>query len=131
MADKVTSQVLANTKLRHVIRLQNQSDGGGEAAVVKVDKSTLTGPDGTEPGRLVIEMVQGNVNGMQVRLLWDHDTDDDAMTLGPGDINMDFRSAGGVKDPASAGGTGDLLLTTLGHTAGDSYDLTLHLRKKD
>lgn len=131
MSDTVNTLVLRNSPLKYVVQIQNQSDGTGESAVVKVDKSTLTGPDGSEPGKLVLERVQGNVNGMQVRLLWDHDTDDELLTLGPGDYDLDFRSVGGLRDPASAGATGDVLLTTIGHTSGDSYDLTLTFRKKD
>lgn len=131
MADAVNVLVLNNSPHHYVVQLQNQSDGTGEAAVIKVDKSTLTGPDGTEPSKLKLEKIKGNVNGMQVRLLWDHDTDDELMTLGPGDYNLDFRDVGGLKDPASAGGTGDVLLTTNGHSAGDSYDITLYFRKKD
>src|SRR3990167_7934898 len=105
MTDTVDSQVLANTKLRHVVRLYNASDGTGEAAVVKVDKSSLTGPDGTEPGRLVVERIVGNVEGMSVRLHWDHTTPDEIAVL-TGPVDRDYRSAGGLKDPATAGGTG-------------------------
>lgn len=131
MADAVNIQVLANTRNRYVIRISNRSDGTGETNAIKVDKSTLNGPIvGVEPGRLAIERVEGDVDGMQVQLNWDHTTDDQALTLAGPAIKRDFRSVGGLIDPASAGATGDLLLTTLGHTAGDSYDLTIHLKKK-
>ena len=62
---------------------------------------------------------------MQVRLLWDHDTDDEIATLSGGGA-FDWSSIGGLTDPRSAGGTGDVLLTTNGHTAGDSYDITIY-----
>lgn len=130
MADTVDTLVVANTKQRYVVRLTNRSDGTGESGVVKVDKSTLTGLLGAEPSKLVVEKIQYDVAGMQVRLDWDHTTDDEIVTLGPGSGVMNWRQAGGLIDPGSAGGTGDILLTTNGQAAGDSYDITLHLRKK-
>jgi len=131
MADAVDVQVLANTRTKYVVRILSASDGTGESAVIKVDKSTLTGPiTGVEPGRLALERAHGNVQGMQVKLLWDHDTDDEMVILDGGQVDRDYREYGGLVDPASTGGTGDVLLTTTGHTAGDSYDLTLEFRKK-
>lgn len=131
MADAVDTVVLVNTNLRYHIRITNRSDGTGESAVIKADKSTLTGPlANTEPGSLVLEEIEGIVDGMQVRLDWDHNTDDEIVTLGNGPHKRDFRKDGGLKDPKTAGGTGDVLLTTNGHSAGDSYDLTLRFRKK-
>lgn len=131
MADVVDTQVIADTAMRHVVRITNRSDGTGESSVVKVDKSGLTGPiAGVEPGSLVLEQIQGNVDGMQVQLNWDHDTDDEIVTLAGGIIQRDWRKVGGLKDPKTTGGTGDVLLTTVGHSSGDSYDLTLHFRKK-
>lgn len=139
MADTVTSNVIANTRTRYVVHLTNVSDGTGEAAVIKVDKSTLVASDGAEPASLDIERVDYCVNGMAVTLAWDHTTDDTALVLA-GNGGIDFRGVGVVpdldggvgnlRDPRSAGGTGDLLLTTTGHTAGDTYDITLWLRKQ-
>jgi len=130
VADAVDSLVVFAGRRRRVVRLTNLSDGTGETAVVKVDKSTLTGPDGTEPSKLVVEKIQYSCVGMSVRLLWDHDTDDEIVTLA-GEGTFDWTDCGGLVDPASAGGPGDILLTTNGHTAGDSYDITLHMRLKD
>jgi hypothetical protein len=130
MADSVDSLVVHNGKRNLIVRLTNASDGTGESAVVKVDKSAYTGPNGREPGRLVVKKIEGTCDGMQVRLFWDHDTDDEIAFLG-GQFCHDWTSSGGLIDPASAGGTGDILLTTVGHTSGDNYCITLHLRKKD
>ena len=83
MTDTVDIQVLANTTMRYHVRLQNRSDSTGESAVVKVDKSTLTGPlKGVEPGSLVLEEAEGSVQGFaSVRLDWDHDTNDELATF--------------------------------------------------
>lgn len=130
MADTVDTMTVFNGRRKLVVRMTNASDGTGESAVVKVDKSTFTGPNGLEPGRLVVERIVGTVDGMQARLFWDHTTDDEIAFIA-GQVDLDWRSAGGLVDPASTGGTGDILLTTSGHTSGDSYSLTLYLRKKD
>jgi hypothetical protein len=130
MADTVDSLTVFNGKRKLIVRLTNASDGTGESAVIKVDKSTFTGPNGLEPSRLVVERIVGTADGMQVRLFWDHTTDDEIAFLS-GQFDQDWRDSGGLVDPASAGGTGDILLTTSGHTSGDSYSLTLYLRKKD
>jgi hypothetical protein len=131
MADTVDTIVLFSGRRRRVIRITNVSDGTGESAVVKVDKSALTGPDGTEPSKLVIEWIEHTIQGFSsVRLLWDHTTDDEAVVLS-GNGAKDYRSAGGLIDPASAGDTGDLLLTTAGAISGATYDITIGLRLKD
>ena|SRR3990167_1915364 len=133
MVDTVDSIVIYSSPRRYVVRLTNISDGTGESAVAKVDKSTLTGPDGTEPGRLMVERIEYDCGGMQVRLFWDHDTDDELAVLSGAGF-LDFTDGGkyaGLVDPNSAGGTGDILLTTNAHTAGDAYQITLFLRLKD
>lgn len=136
MADTVAVRTIANTPDRLVVHLTNVSDGTGESAVIKVDKSTFIAADGAEPDSLDIEKIVWCCDGMQARLLWDHTADDLAVVLS-GSGSVDFRSGvdrtnpadGTLKDPRSAGGTGDLLLTTSGHTAGDTYNVTLWLRK--
>lgn len=132
MADTVDSLVVFSGKNRYVVRLTNVSDGTGESAVIKVDKSTLIGPDlVNEPGKLVLEEVQWSIQGFSsVRLLWDHTTDDEMCVLGAGNGYFNFKNAGGLVDPASAGQTGDILLTTAGAVAGATYDITLVVRLK-
>lgn len=111
-----------------VVRLINTDASGGEADVVKVDKSAFTGPDGTEPSRLVVEEIQWAVTGGPVFLEWDHTTDDEIAILSAGS-GLNYYPGNGLVDPASAGGTGDIVLTVA--AAAGSYDITLVLRKKD
>ena len=131
MADTVDTQVLFNGLNQYVVRIQNRSDGTGESGVVKVDKSTLTGPNvGVEPGRLALEEIRWAVQGFaSVRLDWDHTTDDELMTLS-GNGYEDFRASGRVIDPNTSGGTGDVLLTTNSNASGNTYDITMYFRKK-
>jgi hypothetical protein len=137
MADAVTVRTIGETTDQIVVHLTNVSDGTGEAAVVKVDKSALVASDGGEPAALDIESVRWSIQGFtSVELLWDHTADDTALVL-TGSGYEDFRcrdldivpSTARLKDPRSAGGAGDVLLTTNGAVAGATYDITLTLRK--
>jgi hypothetical protein len=129
MADTVSTHTIFAGKRRRTYNFLNVSDGTGESAVVKVDKSTLVGLDGTEPSEFVVEMVEWTCDGMRVDLFFDHDTDVKIATCA-GSSFIDFREKGGLQDTGT-GGTGDILLTTTGHTAGDSYNITIHIRLKD
>lgn len=132
MADTVDSIVLFNGRRKRVVRLLNISDGTGEAAVIKVALSGITGPDGTPTTKTVIEEISWSVQGFtSVRLLWDHTTDDEIAALAAGNGYINYKNAGGLVDPASTGGTGDILLTTAGAVSGATYDITLVIRLKD
>lgn len=140
MADAVTTKVIENTPKEYVVHLTNISDGTGEAAVIKVDKSALTDINGVEPSLLAIERARWCIQGMtSVHLLFDHNTDEVVLVLAgngeddfvsPANSLRDRLTAKGIEDGAGTGGTGDLLLTTNGHVSGGSYDITLWLRKK-
>ena len=137
MSDAVTANVVRSDKYNYIVHLTNISDGSGEAAVAKVNKSDLTAQDGAEPASVNIEYVRWDVQGFtEVRLLWDHTVDDVGMILsGSGYEDFTFRnqlvwvrSTSGLPDPRSSGGTGDIVLTTTGALAGDTYDITLAVR---
>lgn len=140
MADAVTNRTISESGDEITVHLTNISDGTGESAVVKIDKSTLTtlssaGVDGLEPDSLDILSVRWNIQGFaSVRFLWDHTTDDVALVL-TGSGYDDFRGDGfnralkGLADPRSSGQTGDVLLTTNGGVSGSTYDITLRCRK--
>lgn len=126
MADAVTTNVLFSGTKRYNVVLTNVSDGTGETNVVKIDKSTLTGPEGAEPGSIAIEYIEWDIQGFDyVKLAWDHTADDTALVLYGGGL-MDMTDRSKLIDPASAGGTGDLLLTTSG--LGATFSYTIHLR---
>jgi hypothetical protein len=70
---------------------------------------------------------------MQVQLEFEHTADDLIANL-DGQGCFDFAQGGkfqGFIDPASAGGTGDIVATTVGHSAGDKATILLVMRKKD
>lgn len=130
MADTVTTQIVYQSPRRLVISFTNTSDGTGESAVKKVDKSAYTGPDGTEPAKFVIDRIYYCCVGMQVRIAFDGTTDGVVAVLG-GDGCIDYREFGGFKDNSDDSTPGDILFTTIGHTANDSYSIMLDLRKID
>lgn len=129
MADVVDTIVLESTMQRHVIRITNVSDATGESAVAKVDKSTLTSFDGLEPAYLIVDEIEWSIQGFtSVRLFWDHTTDDEIAVLPAGSGYRNYWSDGGLKDPRSAGGAGDIVLTTAGAASGATYDIRLSCR---
>jgi hypothetical protein len=62
-------------------------------------------------------------------VLWDATTDVPAFVLAPGQAQMDFSKFGGLINNAGAGVTGDIMFTTIGHSAGDTYSIILHMKK--
>lgn len=122
MADAVATNTIYSGINRKVLAFTNVSDGVGESAVQKVDISALNGG----PAKVRINKVNWACDGMAVRVLFDHDTDDTALVLS-GQGEMCFKKWGGYHDPASAGGTGDILFTTIGHSANDSYTVVMEI----
>jgi len=99
-----------------------------EAAVIKVNKSDYTGLNGLEPSKFAIYEMRWNVGGTGIlQLYFDHTTDDEIMALS-GEGFVDWTENGGFIDPASTGGTGDIVLSS---AAGATYSITMKLRKKD
>lgn len=131
MADTVDTLTVFRGTRRQAYRFTNVSDGTGESAVIKVDISTLVGPDGTAPTAVAVEEILWNMQGFtSVRLFWDHTTDDEIAVLS-GNGYKNLVKVGGLMDPRSTGGTGDVLLTTAGAVSGAVYDITLVLKLKD
>lgn len=129
MADVVDTIVIRNTPRAYYARFTNVSDGTGESAVIKVDISTLTGPLAVAPTAVSLVEAQWDIQGFTcVKLFWDHTTDDEMKILsGSGYVNYENTP---LMDPRSTGGTGDVLLTTVGGVSGDTYDITLGFRLK-
>ena len=124
MADAVTSQTIIDGARNVVMKFTNLSDGTGESAVTKVDVSALNGA----PGTVKINKIHYSVQGMVATLLWDATTDVRIIDLA-GDGVFDFTGFGGIPNTLASGYTGDILLTTTGHTSGDSYSIVLDMAK--
>tara|TARA_R110002126_G_scaffold162081_1_gene310039 strand:+ start:71 stop:475 length:405 start_codon:yes stop_codon:yes gene_type:complete len=133
MADAVTVTTVIDGPREAVFYLTNTSDGGGEAAVTKVDVSELSAlQDGTACTGVRIKQITFTNVGMGVKLLWDATTDVIAAQL-PADYSdtLDYSDMSGLPNVAAAGGnTGDIQLTTVGHSDGDTYSIVLHCLKQ-
>lgn len=126
MSDAVTSQVIFDGSKRAILKFTNISDGTGESTIVKVDVSELV----DAPSKVVINKIWFVTDGMAVQLLWDATANVLAYAIASNQNGfLDFSGFGGIKNNAAAGVTGDLLFTTVGHTAGDSYSIILEVTK--
>lgn len=126
MTDTVNTQVVRNGR-EYVVTLTNESDGTGESAVAKVDLSTLTNY-GAVPTYSTIYEIEYQVSGFNyVVLEWNHTTPDEIAVLkGSGLLTWPE----GLTDPKSAGGTGDIQLSTDGGFDGASYTITIRMKLK-
>lgn len=137
MADTVVNRTIHESKKRLVVRSEIQSDGVGSTDAILVDKSTFTGPNGLEPTKFLVQRIDWACDGMQVILEFDHTADDLLVSCDGNTSNsgfFDFTNGGqfqGFVDPASAGATGDIVGTTVGHSAGDKAVFVFYLVKKD
>ena len=133
MADAVTATTVEDGPKKAIIYCTNTSDGTGESAVVKVDVSALSSlQDGTACTGVRIEKITFSTVGMSVKLLWDASVDVIAVEL-PADYSdtLDYSDMSGLPSVAASGGnTGDIQLTTLGHSSGDTYSVVLHCLKQ-
>ena len=126
MADAVTTQVIHDGANLAILKFTNVSDGTGESTALKVDVSGLLGA----PPKVKITRVWHATNGMGAQLLWDATANVLALAIPADDAgDLDFRPFGGINNNAGTGVTGDLLLTTAGHGAGDSYTIILQVEK--
>jgi len=132
MADAVTVRVTEDGPKYHVVKINNISDATGESAVVKVDASTIEGPEGpgTNPSYFAIVSCEWAIQGMtRVDILFDATSPVPALLLNPGNGYADFAGVF-FNDPQATGTTGDIKLTTTGALSDGSYEITLKLIKK-
>ena len=131
MADAVTSTTLMDSDRVAIIQLTNTSDGTGEAAVKKIDVSALSDSStGQACTGVRLAKIVYSTFGMSVKLLWDATTDTICWDLNADyTTDEDFTDFGGVRNTAGSGKTGDIMLTTTGHSDGDSYVIVLTLYK--
>jgi hypothetical protein len=129
----VSTKVLFNgNNLYHVI-LRSISTGTDETDVTKIDRSTLIGPDQINPpARIQIQELTWNVNGFdEVSISWNFGTDEIIHRM-TGDNYVDYRPSGGLVPgtvPSDLTSTdGDIILSTVGAAANDTYDIYILAR---
>lgn len=124
MADAVVAKTLRNSDTVAAFLFGNASDGTGESAVQKVDISALV----MAATKVTITKLIWSCDGMQVKILFDHTTDDLVAILS-GRGRLDEVDGCPIQDPGSAGDTGDILFTTAGQSSGDGYTVYMEIRK--
>lgn len=95
-----------------------------------LDISTLTGPKGSAPSKLVIDEIWWSITGYNSVVLEFDRTTDEIVGNFIGQGYIDYRPIGGRVDDGT-GGTGDLLLTTTGGSSGGNYSFVITVRLKD
>ena len=131
MADAVATQTIQDGGKNAIFRFTNVSDGTGESAVTKIDVSALSNDpmSGKACSSVVIEKIYYQTIGMGVKIFFDATTDVLAWQLAADwSDTLDF-SEFGIPDTEASGTTGDIQFTTVGHSSGDTYTITLEMRK--
>ena len=131
MADVVTSQTIQDGERVVVLKFTNVSDGSGESAVKKVDVSALNANSlGEACTRVSVARIYWATRGMGVNLEFDASTNV-LLTGLPADSTGDeyYDLFGAIPNNAGSGITGDIDLTTVGHSSGDTYSIILVLNK--
>lgn len=126
MGDAVAAQTLFEGSKEIIMKFTNISDGTGESTVKKVDVSALSPAAST----VKIMRIIFTTDGMAVQILFDATSNILAYSIAKDQTGtLDFSKFGGLKNNAGAGVTGDILFTTVGHGAGDSYSIILEMDK--
>ena len=131
MADAVTSQTIQDGEKTAILKFTNVSDGTGESAVKKVDVSALASNSAGAPCTSVsVSRIYWATVGMSVKLEFDATSNVLLIHL-PADSTGDeyYDLFTGIPNNAGSGVTGDIDLTTVGHSNGDAYSIILVLTK--
>ena len=138
MVDRVNTVVLADTAQRYIATFNNVSDGTGETDATKVAIDTLVTGLGVAPRTLVVEKIEWAMQGYtRIELYWDTPEQNLIAVLTTDMGEMDFveddKMQGLIDPDADADSTrvgGNIVLTSAGANSGDSYTITMWLRKK-
>lgn len=133
MADAVDTLDVFSGRDILIRRITNRSDGTGETNVAKVTKASLLNPNVVIPTKLGMMELWWSIQGFSsVQLNWDHTTPDEIAILAAGNgaklMGGSQESRGVLWDPASAGGTGNIILTTFGAVNNATYDILMKIR---
>jgi len=131
MADAVTSQTIQDGQRTAIMKFTNLSDATGETNVVKVNVSDLEAQETTGAActSVTVQSIQFVTYGLSVRIDLDATANVLLATL-PENYSdtLDFSDYG-VPNNAGGGVTGDILFSTIGAIAGDSYMVVLTMTK--
>lgn len=140
MANSIAEQKLIDSNKRALIKYVILSDGSQESNTRLVDASSLafalnaTGViSQTDPKsnyRTTIKKIKAySKTTGSIRLKWQGDANSDIITFGSASVDLNFENDGAVISNPEANATGDILISTLGMSAGDTVTIFLDLKK--
>jgi hypothetical protein len=119
---------------RMIVKLSKMSGGADvETDVVKVARADLWAWPGNPCKKIRIDKIDFFTYGLSATLEWDMTPQQKIATLAQdssGVLEGPFLPSMGEDANYASGETGDILLTTLGDAAGDTYEIILHLTVK-
>lgn len=131
MVDTVTTQTAFNGLRRKTIHITGISDGTGETGVVKVDRSTFVDSNGATPNTIHVLSLRWNIQTYTyIKLAWHHNAADVTLALLSSNGYENYEFFGGIKDTDTTNADaadGDIILTTVGHAANATYDITIEV----
>ena len=121
---------------RYILHLQKYWDATEDFTKLEVvDISRLRGPGGQPVLRTVIEKVEYQIFGINVRLYWETTPADvEIVNIGSTGVETHGTFRGPFTDPRTGDGTdgsGDILLSTVDGASKDVMDLKIHFRGKE
>jgi len=118
---------------RYIILCTNISDGTGEDASIKANRTDMMIDEITPAGRLALEKIQYDVQGMTVKVEYDNDNDEFIAILSPGQDTIEYPG-GYIPAPLDEDNefdSGNIIFTTEGASSGDTYNIVLTVRPKE
>ena len=140
MANVIREQKLIDSNKRALVKYVILSDGTQESNTRLLDASSLafalnaTGvisqTDLKSNYRTTIKKIKAySKTTGSIRLKWEGDANSEIITFGSASVDFNFENDGAVISNPEANATGDILISTLGLSAGDTVTMFLDLRK--
>jgi len=118
---------------KYIILCTNISDGTGEDEVTKAKRTDFLVDEITPAGRLALEKIEYDVQGMTVKVEYNNENDEFIAILSPGQGMFEYP--GGyipeALDEDNEFDGGDIIFTTEGASVGDTYNIVLTVRPKE
>lgn len=142
MANTIREQRLIDSNKRALIKYVVLSDGTQESNTRLLDASNLAFAlnangyimsSNTNPKsnyRTTVRKIKAySKTAGSVRLKWEGDANSEIITFGSASVDLNFENDGAIIWNPEANATGDILISTLGLTAGDTFTIFLDLKK--
>lgn len=140
MANVIREQKLIDSNKRALVKYVILSDGTQESNTRLLDASSLafalnaTGiisqTNLKSNYRTSIKKIKAySKTTGSIRLKWEGDANSEIITFGSATVDFNFENDGAVIPNPEANATGDILISTLGLSAGDTITVFLDLRK--